>query len=458
MTLEPGISIADVDDTQLNRAVVSISGGFVAGDRLNFTNQLGITGSYIAATGVLTLSGTASLANYQTALRSIGFDSTSDDPGSGSRTISWTVRDVNFDAAANGQQTSLAGTTTVNVTPVNDAPVAVADTGTTAENVTLIVNAAGGVLANDTDLDLSDTHTVSAVNGVPGNVGAGVTGSNGGTFTIAANGSYTFNPGAAFDDLAVGQTRTTSVTYTNLDSNGGSASSTLTITVTGTNDAPVAVADTGTTAENVTLIVNAAGGVLANDTDLDLGDTHTVSAVNGVPGNVGVGVTGTNGGTFTIAANGSYTFNPGAAFDDLAVGQTRTTSVTYTNLDSNGGSASSTLTITVTGTNDAPVAVADTGTTAENVTLIVNAAGGVLANDTDLDLGDTHTVSAVNGVPGNVGVGVTGTNGGTFTIAANGSYTFNPGAAFDDRPWARRAPPALLTPTLTATAAAPAAR
>ena len=278
---------------------------------------------------------------------------------------------------------------------------------------------------------MGDTHTVSAVNGVPGNVGVGVTGTNGGTFTIASNGSYTFNPGAAFDDLAVGQTRTTSVTYTNLDSNGGSASSTLTITVTGTNDAPVAVADTGTTAENVTLIVNAAGGVLANDTDLDLGDTHTVSAVNGVPGNVGVGVTGTNGGTFTIAANGSYTFNPGAAFDDLAVGQTRTTSVTYTNLDSNGGSASSTLTITVTGTNDAPVAVADTGTTAENVTLTV-AAGGVLANDTDLDLGDTHTVSAVNGVPGNVGVGVTGTNGGTFTIAANGSYTFNPGAAFDD--------------------------
>ena len=64
---------------------------------------------------------------------------------------------------------------------------------------------------------MSDTHTVSAVNGVPGNVGAGVTGSNGGTFTIAANGSYTFNPGAAFDDLAVGQTRTTSVTYTNLE-------------------------------------------------------------------------------------------------------------------------------------------------------------------------------------------------------------------------------------------------
>ena len=116
-----------------------------------------------------------------------------------------------------------------------------------------------------------------------------------------------------------------------------------------------------------------------------------------------IAVTGSNGGSFTIAADGSYSFDPGAAFDDLAVGATRTTSVTYTNLDNNGGSASTTLTITVTGTNDAPVAVADTGTTAENVLLSVTAANGVLSNDTDADSSDTHSVSAVNGVAGNVG-------------------------------------------------------
>ena len=132
-----------------------------------------------------------------------------------------------------------AVTLTTHITAVNDVPVAIADTGTTAENDTLIVPAASGVLSNDTDVDSSDTHSVSAVNGVAGNVGNPVTGSNGGSFTLAADGSYSFDPGTAFDNLAAGQTQTTSVTYTNLDSNGLSADSTLTITVTGANDAPL---------------------------------------------------------------------------------------------------------------------------------------------------------------------------------------------------------------------------
>ena len=114
----------------------------------------------------------------------------------------------------------------------------VADTGTTPENTTLTVNAGNGILANDTDVDSSDTHTVSEVNGVAANIGADIAGSSGGTFTIASDGSYTFNPGTAFNDLFQGESRTTSVNYTDLDSNGLSASSTLTITVTGTKAIP----------------------------------------------------------------------------------------------------------------------------------------------------------------------------------------------------------------------------
>jgi hypothetical protein len=41
---------------------------------LNFINQNGITGSYDASTGTLTLSGVATVANYQTALASIAYD------------------------------------------------------------------------------------------------------------------------------------------------------------------------------------------------------------------------------------------------------------------------------------------------------------------------------------------------------------------------------------------------
>src|SRR6185369_10042730 len=74
----------------------------------------GITGSYDSGTGILTLSGTATKAQYKTALQSITFDSTSDDPGNGDRTISFKINDGDTDSAAD--------TATVHVSPVNDAP------------------------------------------------------------------------------------------------------------------------------------------------------------------------------------------------------------------------------------------------------------------------------------------------------------------------------------------------
>ena len=82
-----------------------------------------------------------------------------------------------------------------------------------------------------------------------------------------------------------------------------------------------------------------------------------VSAVNGAAGGVGTAVAGSNGGNFVVAADGSYTFDPGTAFDRLAVGETATSSIGYTLTDSTG-SSTTTLTVTVTGTNDAPTVVA----------------------------------------------------------------------------------------------------
>ena len=73
--------MTDVDNTNLASATVSITANFVTGeDVLGFTNQNGITGSYNAATGVLTLTGSATVANYQTALRSVTYVNTSDNP------------------------------------------------------------------------------------------------------------------------------------------------------------------------------------------------------------------------------------------------------------------------------------------------------------------------------------------------------------------------------------------
>ncbi len=310
----------------------------------------------------------------------------------------------------------------VDVTPVNDAPVANADAAAVQEDVTLA--AAGDVLANDTDVDAGDTKTVSLVNGAAGNVGAAVAGTYG-SVTIAANGTYTYslnNAAAIVQALAAGQTVTDAFTYQVSDGSGATATATLTVTITGTNDAPVANADAAAVQEDVTLA--AAGDVLANDTDVDAGDTKTVSLVNGAAGNVGAAVAGTYG-SVTIAANGTYTYslnNAAAIVQALAAGQTVTDAFTYQVSDGSGATATATLTVTITGTNDAPVANADAAAVQEDVTLA--AAGDVLANDTDVDAGDTKTVSLVNGAAGNVGAAVAGTYG-SVTIAANGTYTYS---------------------------------
>ena len=129
--LDSTLTVNDVDSGgRLTGATVSIGAGFLNGDTLNFTNQGGITGSYDAVHGVLTLSGTTSIANYQAALSSVSYSFTAaaGDPTGGaandvSRTISWVVQDG---STING--TSATATSTLQVTP-NLAPPPVHDQG-----------------------------------------------------------------------------------------------------------------------------------------------------------------------------------------------------------------------------------------------------------------------------------------------------------------------------------------
>jgi VCBS repeat-containing protein len=88
--------------------------------------------------------------------------------------------------------------------------------------------------------------------------------------------------------------------------------------------------------EDVTLA--ASGNVLANDLDNDVGDTKTVSAVNGSALNVGAAIA-TARGTVTINADGSYSYAlDNAAAQPLAAGEQVTDSFTYTVTDRDGAS------------------------------------------------------------------------------------------------------------------------
>jgi VCBS repeat-containing protein len=73
VVLTPYLGLRDIDNATLTGARVRITSGLAAGDVLTFTARAGITGTYDAGTGVLTLTGTASVLDYRTVLRSVRF-------------------------------------------------------------------------------------------------------------------------------------------------------------------------------------------------------------------------------------------------------------------------------------------------------------------------------------------------------------------------------------------------
>jgi hypothetical protein len=261
----------------------------------------------------------------------------------GIETFSYTVSD--------GRTGSDTATVTINVTEVNDVPIALDDTITTIEDSeTVQIN----VLANDTDVDTDDTLVITAI-GAINNGGTAVINNNHIDYTPALNfvGSETF-------------------TYTVSDGRSGSDIATVTIEVTAVNDAPTANDDSETASEESgTIQID----VLANDEDIDVGDILTISAVS----------TPDNGRTAVINNNQiEYTAAPGF------VG---TETFTYTVSDGNGGSDTATVTMTIylSHSNAAPNAHNDSPETLEDSPIIID----VLDNDNDPD-DDSLTILAIS--------------------------------------------------------------
>jgi VCBS repeat-containing protein len=257
-----------------------------------------------------------------------------------------------------------------------------------------------------------------------------------GQLDITQAGAWTYqlaNGQANVQALAAGQTAQDTFLVQVADGSGATDTKTITVNITGTNDAPVAVADTATVKEDTNTGPQpnpVSGNLLTNDTDVDNGDTHTVSAVSGGSDN-GTTITkvGTYGTLVVTKATGAYTYtldNTKASVQALAEDQQVTDVFTYTNADNHGGASSSTLTVTVKGTNDTPVAFADTASISEDA-LPNTVNGNVLTNDTDVDSNDLaqRTVSAVDGGTDN-GTTITkvGTYGTLVVTKAIGGYTY----------------------------------
>jgi Bacterial Ig domain/FG-GAP repeat len=254
------------------------------------------------------------------------------------------------------------------------------DAYVTNQNTTLTVNAAAGVLANDANPG-GVTLTAQLVDG-PAH----------GSVTLNGDGSFTYVPDTGF-------TGADSYSYRARQPDGVLSSlATVTITV---RPLPVAVNDSYATDQGVALTVNAATGVLANDTS-GTGAPLTAALASG-PAN----------GTLTaLSPTGSFTYTPNPGF----FGQD---TFRYTASDGANTTAPATVMITVKEVLppvQAPDAVNDSYSTNQNAPLTVAVATGVLAND----LGTRPLTAGSAGDPPN----------GAVTLSGGGSLLYTPDAGF----------------------------
>jgi len=220
-------------------------------------------------------------------------------------------------------------------------PTAIADGPyTTGEEQELVVLAANGVLANDTDPE-SDPLTAVLVDNV-----------DNGVLSLSNNGSFVYTPATNF----VGSD---TFTYRANDGTGVSNDITVTINVTAVNDAPVAVDDAYSMAPNSTLNVDVATGVLDDDTDVD-DDESVLTATQ-----VGAAVNG----NVVLNNDGSFSFTPTPGFSGIASFQYE--------VEDDDGATSNTATVTITvnaapSLTDVPDQVTTEGSTLTNLPFTVD--------------------------------------------------------------------------------------
>ena len=401
--IDSSITVSDEDSDNLASATVSITSGFIsAQDTLVFTNQNGIRGSYNSTTGVLTLTGSSTVANYQTALRSVTYTNSSDNPSFTPRTISFIVND--------GATNSAAVTRNINITGVNDAPVAIATDSALAyiENVTTAIDS--GIIISDVDSSKLNSATVSITSGFDSAQDTlaftnqnGITGSyNSATGVLTLTGSST---------VANYQTALRSITYTNSSDNPSLTPRTVNFIV---NDGADSITVTRTI--NITA-VNDAPVVTNPITDQTATEDSAFSFA--LPANTFTDVDGVNNLIYTATLENGNSLPSWLTFNGTTFSGTPTNdnvgSLNIKVIASDGtASVSDVFVLRVANTNDAPVAVNDSITTNKNTPVIISATT-LLSNDTDVDVSDVLSIT-----------GLTQPSQGSLVNNNNGTYTYTP--------------------------------
>ena len=114
--IAPALTVSDSNSPNLIKATVALTAGYIQGqDSLVFANTGKIQGSWNPVTGILTLTGSDTIANYQSALRSVAFYDLSNSPNNSTKAVSFSFSD--------GVSSSNVATQQINVQGLNVPPV-----------------------------------------------------------------------------------------------------------------------------------------------------------------------------------------------------------------------------------------------------------------------------------------------------------------------------------------------
>ncbi|MEH2513019.1 T1SS-143 domain-containing protein [Nitrobacteraceae bacterium AZCC 1564] len=253
-----GPTITDTDDTVMESAKIVLTnakagdvlavGGLPAG--IGYTIDTSVAGQI-----TVNLSGNASLASYQAAIKAVTYQNTSDNPGSDDRVIHVTVTDDHGNA-------SNVATTTVHVTPINDAP--------TTNDVSVSANeGVSSIAISLTGGDVDGTVSSFKITGLPS---GGTLYSDAALTQVIANGDTVSASGNSatvyFKPASDDANGTMTFKYAAVDNDGTADGSpaTATINITPVNDAPEGA--------DKTFALSIGGSKTFTASDFGFSDTH----------------------------------------------------------------------------------------------------------------------------------------------------------------------------------------
>ena len=251
-------------------------------------------------------------------------------------TANWNGREtLTFKAEDQGGK-SITTSADFLVTAVNDAASIGADTAKTDNKTAVTVD----VLANDSDVD-GDKLSIANLS----------TASGKGLVTIV-DGKISFDPNGDYNFLTTKTTVNETINYQVLENGATPSHASLVISITGFNSAPVAQNDQFSIDEDEALIASLfSNNGHGQDGDFIDGDNISVTLVNASSSNVGKQITLASGAKLNVNSDGSFSYDPNGAFNQLTPRATSSDSFTYQITDALGLTSSASVSITIHGVN-----------------------------------------------------------------------------------------------------------